>query len=193
MGRLLLVGYARVSTVDQDTASQVVALRAAGVTRIFQEQASGVCTRSELERLLYLLRSGDCLVVYRVDRLARSLADLLRVLARVESLGASFRSLSEPIDTVTPAGRLMVQLLGSFAEFERSVIRERCAQGRRAARARGVRFGRPPVIDVAALPGLVAAGLTAGEIATVFGVDRSSVSHCLRKHGLNPRARLLGH
>lgn len=177
----MLVGYARVSTVDQDTAMQLLALGAAGVSRVFSEKRSGVGPRVELERALYSLRRGDVLVVYKIDRLARSLADLLRIVLRLERLGASFRSLTEPIDTGTAIGRLMLQLLGSFAEFERSAINERCAAGRAAARARGVRFGRPRKVDLERLPGLVAAGLTARQIAEVFGCERSSVAHWIRR------------
>lgn len=182
----MLFGYARVSTVDQDTALQVAAFAAAGVDRIFEEKLSGVVRRPGLERVLYSLRAGDVLVVYKVDRLARSLSDLLRILERVELAGASFKSLTEPIDTGTPLGRLMLQLLGSFAEFERSVIRERCMAGRRAAEVRGVRFGRPRKVDVSALPALVDEGLNAGQIAARFGCDRSSVAHWLASLGLNP-------
>lgn len=177
----MLVGYARVSTVDQDTALQVAALRTAGVARLFEEKAGGVSVRPSLQRALYSLRAGDALVVYKVDRVARSLADLLRVVDRVTASGASFRSLTEPIDTSTPIGRMMLQLLGSFAEFERSVIRERCAAGRVAARARGVRMGRPRKVDLDVLPGLVRAGLSAREIAGAMGCDRSSVAHWVRR------------
>jgi DNA invertase Pin-like site-specific DNA recombinase len=182
----VLIGYARVSAVGQDTDLQVGALWRAGCDRVHHETMSGVVHRVELERSLYLLRAGDVLLVYKVDRLARSLADLLRIVGRIEAAGASFRSLTEPIDTGSPVGRMMLQLLGSFAEFERSVIRERCSAGRVAALARGVRFGRPPKIDLGELPSLVAAGLSAGEIAQIFACDRSSVAHAIRRCGLAP-------
>ena len=183
----MLFGYARVSTHDQDTSTQVAALEAAGVARIYEEKASGVLRRGMLEALLYSIRAGDVIVVYKVDRFARSLSDLLRILARIEAAGATFRSLTEPIDTASPVGRLMLQLLGSFAEFERSVIWERTQAGRLAALGRGVRFGRPRKIDVAALPGLRAQGLNARQIAELFDVDTSSVTTWLLKLGLNPR------
>lgn len=93
-----------------------------------------------MQRLKRCCTRGDVIVVYKVDRFARSLADLLRILARIEAAGAAFRTLTEPIDTSTPVGRLMLQLLGSFAEFDRSVIYERTQAGRRSAMARGVRF-----------------------------------------------------
>lgn len=116
--------------------------------------------------------------------LSWSVSDLLRIIDRITAAGASFRSLTEPIDTGTPVGRMMLQLLGAFAEFERSVIRERCAAGRAAALARGVRIGRPPVIDVSRLPAMHAQGLTASQMAAVFGVERSSVAHWLSRLGL---------
>ena len=182
----MIIGYARVSSVDQDTSLQIHALNKACADRLFQEKASGVVSRLALERALYTLRSGDEFVVYKVDRVARSLSDLLRVIDRIGHAGATFRSLTEPIDTRTPLGRMMLQLLGSFAEFERSVIRERCAAGRIAAAARGVRWGRPRKVDVSALPGLVAAGYRAGQIAHMMGCDRSTVAHWLRRQSLNP-------
>lgn len=183
----MLFGYARVSTYDQDTAMQVAALNAAGVGRIYREKASGVRKRPVLEALLYSLRRGDVVVVYKIDRFARSLADLLRIIQRLDALGASFRSLTEPIDTSTSIGRLMLQLLGSFAEFERSVIWERTLAGRKAALSRGVRFGRPRKIDVDALPGLTAQGFNARQIAEMMSVDRSSVTTWLAKLGINPK------
>ncbi len=139
----MLVGYARVSTVDQDTDMQLQALRRAGVRRVFAEQSSSVGARPELQRLLCTVRPGQRVVVYKLDRLARSLKDLLSILDRLERAGAGFQSLTEPIDTQTPAGRLMLQVLGSVAEFERSLIRERVVSGQVAALRRGVRFGVP--------------------------------------------------
>lgn len=183
----MLIGYARVSTYDQDTSIQRAELARVGVVRLFHEKASGVAKRIELERLLYSLRAGDTVVVYKLDRLARSLVGLLRVIERITSAGASVRSLTEPVDTSSPAGRLMVQLLGSFAEFERAVIWERTQAGLQAARVRGVRFGRPRKIPVEALPGHVSRGLNARQIAELYGVDTSSVSLWLCRLGINPR------
>ena len=139
-----MLGYARVSTADQDTEVQVRALQAVGVDTIITETRSGAAERPELDALLSRLRPGDVLHAYKVDRLARSLVDLLRVLQAVTDAGAVFRSLTEPIETATPAGRMMLQMLGAFAEFERAIIRERCAAGMVIARQKGVRFGRPP-------------------------------------------------
>lgn len=138
-----LVGYARVSTTDQETRLQRDALRRAGVVRVYEEKASAAGRRPELERCLSSLSGADVLVVWKLDRLARSLRDLLNILERLHAVGAGIRSLTEPIDTSTPAGVLMVQVLGAVAQFERSIIRERVVAGQHAARARGQRWGRP--------------------------------------------------
>lgn len=177
----MVVGYARVSSVDQDTSLQIAAFRRAGITRVYQEKRSGVGSRPELVRVFYMLRRGDVLTVYKVDRLARSLSDLLAILSRLEALSVGFRSLTEPIDTSSPVGRMMLQILGAFAEFERSMIRERCAAGRASALARGVRIGRPPKIDDAALIRLVGEGLSSRQIALQFSCDSSSVRHAIRR------------
>ncbi len=130
----MLLGYARVSTDDQDTAAQVAALRAAGAGRIFTERASGGrWDRPELHRLLDQIRAGDVVVVWKLDRLSRSLRDLLHLMDRLEAAGAGFRSLTEAVDTTTPAGRMMVQMVGAFAEFERAMVRERTRAGLAAA------------------------------------------------------------
>jgi DNA invertase Pin-like site-specific DNA recombinase len=134
-------GYARVSTSEQDTAMQVRLFGAAGVALFFEDSASGVKKRPELDKLVSYLQAGDEVVVYKVDRLARSLEGLLRVLQAVRDRGAAFRSLTEPFDTSTLTGRLMLQMLGAFAEFERGMILERCAAGQASARARGGQAG----------------------------------------------------
>src|SRR6516165_1590898 len=141
----LLIGYARVSKADaQDTAVQVNALRQVGCKPIFEEKASGGrWDRPELHRALEHLREGDVLVVWKLDRLSRSLKDLLHIMERVREAGAGFRSLTEAVDTTTAAGRMMMQMLGSFAEFERSMVRERTRAGLAAAHDRGVKVGRP--------------------------------------------------
>ena len=141
----LLIGYARVSKADaQDTVVQVKALTQAGCKRIFEEKASGGrWDRPELHKALEQLREGDVLVVWKLDRLSRSLKDLLHIMERVREAGAGFRSLTEAVDTTTAAGRMMMPMLGSFAEFERSMVRERTRAGLAAARDRGVKVGRP--------------------------------------------------
>lgn len=184
-------GYARVSTDDQETALQRAALQRAGVIRVVEEKRSGVASRPVLEALLKRLKAGDVLVVYKVDRLARSLVDLLRIIGLVDAAGATLRSLTEPIETVTPLGRLMVQLLGSFAEFERSVTRERCAAGTAAALARGVKWGRPRRLDWDAFAKLSAEGLKPGEIAARFGCHHTAVRWALKRHEKSPLARAL--
>ena len=182
---MALLGYARVSSAEQDTALQLDAFARYGVAMVYQEKRSGVASRPELELLLSSLVPGDVVVVYKIDRFARSLSDLLRVVDRISAAGATFKSLTEPIETETPIGRLMFQLLGAFAEFERTTIRERCAAGRVAARSRGVKWGRPPKIDRDLLPDLVSRGFTARQIADFFGCDRSSVAHAVRSLGLS--------
>jgi len=134
----MLIGYARVSTNEQDTATQVAALKSAGCERIFREKASGGrWDRPELHRLLDQLRKGDVLVVWKLDRLSRSLRDVLTIMEQIAEAKAGFRSLSEAIDTTSPAGRMMMQMLGAFAEFERAMLRERTKAGLESAR-------RPP-------------------------------------------------
>jgi DNA invertase Pin-like site-specific DNA recombinase len=137
-------GYARVSTEGQDLEPQITALRAAGCSEIIEEKASGTDrTRPELAQLLGRLRRGDMLVVVRIDRLARSLAHLLTILDRLQTVGAHFRSLSDPIDTANPTGRLVIQVIGAIAEFERNLIAERTKAGLAVAKARGRKLGNP--------------------------------------------------
>jgi len=138
------IGYARVSTEDQQTDSQLTELRAAGCATIFQEKASGGSrNRIELSRCLERIGPGDTLVVVRIDRLARSLSHLLEVIERLRDRGAHFRSLHDPIDTSSPQGVFTLQVLGAAAEFERALIRERTKAGLRAAKARGRIGGNP--------------------------------------------------
>lgn len=144
------IGYARVSTSEQDTRMQLDALRAAGVVKVFEEKRSGAdSTRLQLARMLDQLRPGDVVTVYKLDRLARSLSDLLHILAKIKAAGASFCSLTETIDTSTPAGRMLMQMLGAFPEFERGMIRERSIAGQRAAMDRGVHCGRRAALTAA--------------------------------------------
>lgn len=126
----MLYGYARVSTQEQETHAQTDALSKAGVGFIFSEKKSGGTTagRPELEKMLRILKHGDQVVVYKLDRIARSLKDLLRIIERIEEKGAQFRSLTESLDTTTPAGRMLFHMVGAFAEFERELIRERTRQ-----------------------------------------------------------------
>ena len=142
----MIYGYARVSTDGQSVAAQVSQLKAAGCEKVFREVASGAKTdRNQLRRALEHLVAGDVLVVTRLDRLARSTRDLLNTLAAVAAKKAGFRSLSDAwADTTTAHGRLMLTVLGGLAEFERELIRARTSEGRRLAKARGVKMGRKP-------------------------------------------------
>lgn len=181
----MLIGYARVSTVQQETALQWEALKRAGVRRVFEEKRSGAgVSRPVLEEALSRLKAGDTLVVYKIDRLARSIRDLLGILDRVAAAGASFKSLTEPIDTCTPLGRMTLHLLGAIAQFEREVIRERCEAGRRAARDRGVRFGRPPLLREEEVRALVGRGLYLREAARQAGVSKNAMRRACVKYGL---------
>ncbi len=142
---MTIYGYARVSTNGQDLSSQEAELLAAGAAKVFKEKVSGAKTdRAELAKIIRRLEPGDVVIVTRLDRLARSTRDLLNVLATIGEREAGFRSLKDAwADTTTPHGRLMLTVLGGLAEFERELIRARTGEGRKRAKARGVRFGRP--------------------------------------------------
>ena len=143
----MIIGYARVSTDEQNLDAQTDALKAAGAERIFADKISGAKrNRPELGKLLDQLRPGDVLVVTKYDRLARSLRDLLELVEAIKDRGAGFRSLAEDIDTTTPAGRLVFHVFASIAQFERERIAERTKEGLQAAKARGRVGGRPPAL-----------------------------------------------
>ncbi len=174
------LGYARVSTLDQDPALQLDALTAAGCDRIFVDKASGkLASRPALDDLLEQLRPGDTVVVWRLDRLGRSLRHLLETVADFERRGVSFISLTENIDTSTPGGRLVFHLFGALAEFERDLIQERTAAGLAAARARGRVGGRPTVWTpdkIKAAGAMQATGThDVTSIARALGVSRASI------------------
>jgi DNA invertase Pin-like site-specific DNA recombinase len=145
---MTIYGYARVSTKDQTLASQDAQLHAAGCAKVYAEKVSGARTdRPELAKVLKRLEAGDVLIVTRLDRLARSTRDLLNILDMVGKAGASFKSLGDTwADTTTPHGRLMLTVLGGLAEFERELILARTSDGRIRAKAKGVKFGRPPTL-----------------------------------------------
>jgi DNA invertase Pin-like site-specific DNA recombinase len=183
----MLLGYARVSTAGQDTAAQIAALKAAGCGRIFREQASGGrWQRPELQRLLDQLRAGDVVVVWKLDRLSRSLRDLLILMERIAETGAGFRSLTEAIDTTTAAGRMMMQMVGAFAEFERAMLRERTRAGLDAARRAGRVGGRRPKLSSAQraeIRRMVTEGeKTAADAARLFQVHPATISRLLTRH-----------
>ncbi|MFZ3484874.1 recombinase family protein [Sphingomonas sp. 3-13AW] len=146
----MLIGYARVSTDDQDLRLQRAALKDAGCRRTFEEKVSGAKRdRPELTRMLDQIRDDDIVVVTRLDRLARSTRNLLDIAEKLKEAGAGLRSLAEPwADTTSPAGRMVLTVFAGIAEFERELIHQRTSSGRIAAKARGVRFGRPPKLTL---------------------------------------------
>ena len=174
------IGYARVSTRGQSLEQQGEALRAAGCEMVFAEKASAASgDRLELNRLLKFLRAGDLLIVTRLDRLARSTRELLLIVEAIKKAGAGFQSLGEPwADTTTPAGHMILTIFGAVAEWERSLIAERTAIGRKAAMLDGVRFGRPPAVTRDQLDmafELMKAGRSVSEVARALGVARSTL------------------
>ena len=187
----MLIGYARVSTNDEDTAAQVAALKAAGCERIYRETASGGrWDRPELHWLLDQLRKNDVLVVWKLDRLSRSLRDVLTIMERLEEAKAGFRSLTEAIDTTTPAERMMMQMVGAFAEFERAMLRERTKAGLDAARQEGRIGGRRPKLSPqqqAEIRRMVSKGdKTAADVARLFKIHPATVSRLLARE---PRSK----
>jgi DNA invertase Pin-like site-specific DNA recombinase len=184
----MFLGYARVSKGDDQTnLLQAKALRAAGCKRIFEEAASGGrWDRPELHRMLDQLRAGDTIVVWKLDRLSRSLKDVLHIMERIAQAGAGFRSITESIDTTTPAGRMMMQMVGSFAEFERAMIRERTSAGLAAARAEGRVGGRRKKLDAAKRREIAESVITGrksgAEMARLYNVSQPTVSRIVAQH-----------
>lgn len=184
----LLLGYARVSKGDdQNNAMQIKTLKAAGCRRLFEETASGSrWDRPELQRVLDQLSEDDTLVVWKLDRLSRSLKDLLHIMERIGNAGAGFRSITENIDTTTPVGRMMMQMVGAFAEFERAMIRERTSAGLAAARAEGRIGGRRKKLDDAKrreIAESVISGRKSGaDMARLYGVSQPTVSRIIAAH-----------
>ena len=183
----LMLGYARVSTDDQDLTLQRDHLRAAGCNKLFAEKVSGARrARPELDRMLDHLRPGDVVTVTRLDRLARSTRDLLDVAERIRSCGAGLRSLAEPwADTTSPAGRMVMTVFAGIAEFERSLILERTRTGRDAAKARGVQFGPRPTLSPAQLDHarqlIEQEERAVSEVADLMGVHRSTLYRALSR------------
>lgn len=175
------IGYARVSTTDQDLTVQLEALKAAGCDVIRQEKASGTSTagRPELATILDFIREGDTLVVTRIDRLARSIGDLQDIVRTLKARGATLRSTEQPIDTSTAAGKCFLDMLGVFAEFETNLRRERQLEGIAKAKLAGVYKGRPPSIDPAQIRRMKGDGMGASEIAKTLKIGRASVYRAL--------------
>ena len=180
----LLLGYARVSTDDQELTNQQDELRAAGCSRTYAEKITGAKrNRPELTRLLDHLRPGDIVTVTRLDRLARSTRDLLDIADRVQSAGAGLRSLAEPwADTTTPTGRMVLTVFAGIAEFERCLIIDRTKAGREAARARGVKFGPKPALtpeQILHARQVIEEGQPVSQVARLLGVHRSTLYRAL--------------
>lgn len=174
------IGYARVSTDDQTLDLQLDALKRVGCRTIYQEHGSGkIAARPQLEACLKALREGDTLLVWRLDRLGRNLADLIRIVTELENRKVGFASVTEKIDTSSSSGRLVFHVFASLAEFERNLIRERTLAGLTAARARGRRGGRPASLsekEIKTVRALLKTGeLTVLEIADRFSVARSTI------------------
>jgi DNA invertase Pin-like site-specific DNA recombinase len=178
---LTTIGYARVSSTDQNLEIQIAALKAAGCDVIRSEKRSGTSTkgRTELETVLDFLRKGDVLMVTRIDRLARSIGDLQDIARAVKAKGASLKATEQPIDTTSAAGKAFLDMLGVFAEFETNLRRERQAEGIAKAKAAGVYKGRPSTIDVNKVRELKEKGLGASEIAKALKIGRASVYRAL--------------
>lgn len=181
------IGYARVSKAhDQDTATQLRSLNDAGVERVFTEHASGGrWDRPELQRMLDQLRPGDVVVVWKLDRLSRSLKDLLHLMEKIETAGAGFRSLTEAIDTTTPAGRMMMQMVGAFGEFERAMIGERTRAGLEQAKLEGRVGGRrrklTPQQEQEIRTSVQTGRHTAAQCARLFKVHPSTITRLLQR------------
>jgi DNA invertase Pin-like site-specific DNA recombinase len=179
---MAIVGYARVSTQDQDYSGQVEALKAAGAGTIHREKISGArADRPQLAKLMASLKPGDIVLVTKLDRLGRSTRELLDLIERIGEAGAAFRSLGDPLfDTTSSQGRLVSTLLAAIAEFERELIRERTGEGRKRAMAKGVRFGRKPKLSpyqrAEALKRRATGDETLAEIAASYAVDISMIS-----------------
>ncbi|OJS99972.1 recombinase family protein [Marinobacter nauticus] len=182
----MIIGYARVSTQDQNPEFQIDALEKAGCEQIFQEKFTGkVRERPELSLCLRMLRKGDILVVWKLDRLARSLKDLVEIVQDLSQREVGFKSLTESIDTTSPGGRLVFHIFGALAEFEHDLIRERTQAGLEAARARGRKGGRKPVMseaDIRKAAAMLSDPLiTKTEVAAHFGVTRATLNSSLNR------------
>lgn len=178
------VGYARVSTIDQDPALQLDALESAGCVKVFEDRASGAqADRAGLRSALDYVRAGDVLIVWKLDRLGRSLPHLIETVTMLEKRGVGFRSITEAIDTTTSSGRLVFHLFGALGQFERDLIQERTRAGLMAAAARGRTGGRKPVVTAEKLDrarAIIRQGLTVREAATRLKVGKTALYEALR-------------
>ena len=184
----MIFGYSRVSKGDRQNAQlQLQAFNAAKVEKIFEETASGGrWDRPQLHKMLEHLRVGDVVVVWKLDRLSRSLKDLLIIMERIDNVGAGFKSLTEAIDTTTPAGRMMMQMVGAFAEFERAMIRERTKAGLDAARKEGRIGGRRPKLrqdqrkDI--VENILSDRKSGADMARLYNVSEATVSRIVAQY-----------
>lgn len=181
---MAMIGYARVSTAEQNTALQTDALRKAGCKRIFEDTVSGAkAERLGLASALEFLRDGDVLVVWRLDRLGRSLPHLIETIGALEARGVGFRSMTEAIDTTTSGGRLIFHVFGALGQFERDLIRDRTKAGLAAAAARGRKGGRKPVVSADKLQRArehIANGLNVRETAARLKIGKTSLYAALQ-------------
>lgn len=192
---MTLIGYARVSSKDQDCSLQEAALRDYGCTVIRSEKRSGVTRegRTELETVLAFIREGDTLVVTRLDRLARSVADLYNILRSIDDAGAHFKAIQQGgLDTTSSTGKLMMGMLGVVAEFERDMIHERQAEGIAQAKLRGVYKGRKPTVPADEVIRLKQAGVRPADIARQLKIGRTSVYRALDRQAASPSPSLAG-
>lgn len=184
----MLIGYVRISKGEaQNNALQIQALKQAGVEKIFEEAASGArWDRPILHKMLEHLRPGDTVIVWKFDRLSRSLKDLLILLDKIDRAGAGFRSLTEAVDTTTAAGRMMMSMIGTFAEFERAMIRERTTAGLSAARAEGRIGGRRKKLSHAQrtdiIDNVLSGRKTGAEMARLYKVSQPTVSRIVSEY-----------
>ena len=187
----MLLGYARVSTSDQEAAAQVAALKAADCERIYRERSGGRWDRPEPQRILDQIRKSDVLVVWSLDRLSRSSRDVLAIMERLAEAKAGFRSLTEAIDTTTPAGHMMMQMVRAFAAFERAMLRERTKAGLDPARRQGRIGGRPPKLTPEQrqeVIQLVTKGRkTADDAARLFDVHPATISRLISQIRLSAK------
>jgi len=177
----MIIGYARVSTDGQTLDSQQAALKSAGADKVFSEIVSGAITdRRQLAKTIDCLSEGDLLIVTKLDRLARSTRDLLNTLATVSDKGAGFRVLDNPaLDTTSAHGKLLLNILGSIAEFERELIKSRTSEGRARAKLRGVKFGRKPKLSLHQMKEILARKQTGEALADIgrsYNISHSTIS-----------------
>lgn len=188
--KMARIGYARVSTVGQNLDMQIAALEKSDCDRIFVEKVSGVKERPQLQAALKYMRAGDTLIVYKFDRIGRSLKDLVNIFADLQKRDIGLISLNDNIDASSNSGKFMMNVFAALAEFERTIIFERCQAGREEAKRKGKQFGRPkgiPKDKIAACSSLYNSGLTITAIQKQLNIkSKSTVYRLLRLNGIEP-------